>query len=68
MTTSVDQVRLKIDAVEAALEGSGMSEPYISRGAKAAGVELTHRAILDCLKAMAEALEELERRSAPARQ
>ena len=61
----MDQVRQKIDAVEMALEGSGISPPLVSRGANAAGSELTHRAIVDCLKAIAEALEEIERRSTP---
>jgi hypothetical protein len=63
MSTALSVVRNKIHAVEMALDDSLTDTPLISRGAKAAGIQQAHSAIVDCLKAIAEALQEIERRT-----
>lgn len=64
MPATVNDVRGKIQAAEMILGGSGSGTvPCVSSRAEAASVELANRAILDCLKALAEALKDVERRT-----
>jgi hypothetical protein len=61
VSTRLSQVHDKINAVEIALRDSGTEMAIVSPRTKAAGIQLAHRAIIDCLKSIAEALEEIER-------
>jgi hypothetical protein len=63
--TALDQVRNKIHSVEVAFQDSGSITPCASARVEAAGTQLAHRAIIDCLKSIAEALEQIEKRSSP---
>ena len=63
MSTALDQVRDKIHTVEVALQDSGSTIPCVSTRAEAVGIQLAHRAIVNCLKSIAEALEQIEKRS-----
>jgi hypothetical protein len=63
MSTALDQVRDKIHTVEVALQDSGSTTPCVSTRAEAVGIQLAHRAIVDCLKSIAQALEQIEKRS-----
>lgn len=63
MSTTLDQVRDKIHTVEVALRDSGSPALCVSTRVEDAGIQLAHRAIIDCLKSIAEALEQIERRS-----
>jgi len=63
MSTALDQVRDKIHTVEVALRDSGSPSLCVSTRVEDAGTQLAHRAIVDCLKSIAEALEQIERRS-----
>ena len=62
MSIPLDQVRDKIHSVELALRDSGSVIPCVSTRAEAAGIQLAHRAIVECLKSIVEALEQIERR------
>jgi hypothetical protein len=61
VSITVHQVREKIDAVEDALRGTETDSRLISREVEDAATQQIHRAIVDCLKAIAEALEQIER-------
>lgn len=63
MSIALDQVRDKIHTVEITLQDSGSTTPCVSTRAEAVGIQLAHRAIVDCLKSIAEALEQIEKRS-----
>jgi hypothetical protein len=63
MSTALDQVRDKIHTVEVALQDSGSPSLCVSTRVEDASIQLAHRAIIDCLKSIAEALEQIERRS-----
>ena len=63
MSTALDRVRDKIHTVEVALQDSGSPSLCVSTRVEDAGIQLAHRAIIDCLKSIAEALEQIERRS-----
>jgi hypothetical protein len=56
MSTALDQVRQKINAVEDTLPNTGTAAALCSQKLKDAGVEQTHRAIIACLKEIAEVL------------
>ena len=53
----------RFDAVEDALRGTGTDTGLVSRDIEEAVIQLPHRAIGECLKAIAEALEQIERDS-----
>lgn len=63
MSTALDQVRDKIHTVEVALQDSGSPSLCVSTRVEDAGIQLAHRAIIDCLKSIAEALEQIEKRT-----
>ncbi len=63
MSTALTQVRDKIHAVEVALRDPGPGNLCVSPTIEAAGTQTAHRAIVDCLKSIAEALELIEKRS-----
>lgn len=63
MSIALDQVRDKIHTVEVALRDSGSPALCVSTRVEDAGIQVAHRAIIDCLKSIAEALEQIERRS-----
>jgi hypothetical protein len=63
MSTALDQVRHKNHTVELALGDSGSTPLCVSTRVDDAGTQLAHRAIVDCLKSIAEALEQIEKRS-----
>jgi len=63
MSAALDQVRDKIQRVEVALRDSGSPSLCVSTRVEDAGIQLAHRAIIDCLKSIAEALEQIERPS-----
>jgi hypothetical protein len=63
VSITVNQVREKIHAVEDALRGTGTDTRLVSREIEDAAIQQTHRAIVECLKAIAEALEQIERDS-----
>jgi hypothetical protein len=67
MSTRLNQIHDKIHAVEVALQDSGTEWAIVSPRTKAAGIQLAHRAIIDCLKSMAEALEHMEKSSPDAK-
>jgi len=63
MSTALNQVHDKIHTVEVALSDQGSITPCVSTKAEAASIQVAHRAIVDCLKSIAEALEQIEKRS-----
>lgn len=63
MSTALDQVRDRIHTVELALGDPGSLAPCVSTRTEAASTQLAHRAIVDCLKSIAEALEQIEKRT-----
>jgi hypothetical protein len=67
MSTALNQVRDKVHAVEVALRDAGTEPAIVSPRAKAAGTQLAHKAIIDCLKSILDALEDIENRSLDAR-
>jgi hypothetical protein len=55
----IQEVHRKINAIETALRDVGSTQ-LISPTVKDVGIEQAHRAIIDCLKAIAEALEKIQ--------